>query len=47
MSDPEEEEEVDVDDVVESPNDGPCYVVVVRSLRGLVTENFEVKVFVL
>ena len=47
MSVPEEEVEVDVDDVVESPNDGPSHEVVVRSLQGFVTAHFEVKLFVL
>ena len=47
MSVQKKEEEMEVDDIMERPNDGARYVVVVGSLRGFVTAHFEVKLFVL
>ena len=46
MSDLKEEVDVDVHDVLGSLGDGPSYILVVRSLRGFVTAQCEVNLFV-
>ena len=46
MSDLKEEVDVDVHDVLGSLGDGPSYLLVVRSLRGFVTAQCEVNLFV-